>query len=149
MIFSLTIVLGTFLFIMGLGAFVQHHHLKDLDMLEKEYAYLPMNNHNKPLRGGFRPKYIEVISASCVIGPSAYNLLMRIPKMIFGGEVADYAKVAQRARREALIRLKKKAHDADEIINVKIDTVPMHVTDSNEEPVYAIGVLAYGTALYY
>ncbi len=63
----------------------------------------------------------------------------------FGGNITVYESLVDRARREALLRMKESAKDASEIINIKIETSSI---TKNTKGIGAIEVLAYGTAIY-
>ena len=65
---------------------------------------------------------------------------------MFGGNISSYESIVDRARREAIIRMKEDAGNASEIINIRIAT--SSVSQNAKKDVGAIEVLAYGTAIY-
>lgn len=66
---------------------------------------------------------------------------------LIGGRMMAYETLLDRARREAVLRMKQKARDqgADMIFNVKLETVPLG--DRLGGGVKAIEMYAYGTAV--
>ncbi len=69
-------------------------------------------------------------------------------RMIFGGEVRSYSSLIDRARREAVLRMKESHPDAHAYLNTRLETSTISSTSSNEG-IGTIEVLAYGTAVHY
>ena len=66
---------------------------------------------------------------------------------MFGGKLVAYESLLDRARREAVLRMKQEARDkgANRIINVKFQT--FSIPGRNPRSFGAVEVMAYGTAL--
>ena len=69
-------------------------------------------------------------------------------RMLIGGEVRAYSSLIERARREAVLRMKESQPNADAYINTRIETSTISSTAGNEG-MGTIEVLAYGTAVHY
>ncbi|MGB5413298.1 MAG: heavy metal-binding domain-containing protein, partial [Polyangiales bacterium] len=69
-------------------------------------------------------------------------------RMIFGGEIRSYSSLIDRARREAVLRMKESQPDADAFLNTRLETSTISSTAGNEG-MGTIEVLAYGTAVHY
>jgi uncharacterized protein YbjQ (UPF0145 family) len=69
-------------------------------------------------------------------------------RMIVGGEVRSYSSLIDRARREAVLRMKESQPDAHAYINTRLETSTISSTAGNEG-IGTIEVLAYGTAVHY
>jgi len=69
-------------------------------------------------------------------------------RMLIGGEVRGYSSLIERARREAILRMKESQPDADAYINTRIETSSISSTTGNQG-MGTIEVLAYGTAVHY
>ncbi|MFH1292866.1 MAG: heavy metal-binding domain-containing protein, partial [Pseudomonadota bacterium] len=65
---------------------------------------------------------------------------------IFGGTVKSYETLIDRARREALLRMKEMAGGATVIVNVRIETSTI-AKRANNKGVGCLEAMAYGTAL--
>jgi uncharacterized protein YbjQ (UPF0145 family) len=65
---------------------------------------------------------------------------------IFGGRVQSYESLLDRARREAILRMKAEARalGADMVFNIKLETASIYKGKRNT--IGAVEVLAYGTA---
>jgi uncharacterized protein YbjQ (UPF0145 family) len=63
-----------------------------------------------------------------------------------GGPVQSYETLLDRAKREAVLRLKESCPGAHEIVNVRLETMPL---TGNQRQINGVEVLAYGTAIYY
>jgi uncharacterized protein YbjQ (UPF0145 family) len=68
-------------------------------------------------------------------------------RSIVGGRVTAYETLLDRARREAILRMKQeaKAMNADRIFNIKLETASISKNASGN--IGSVEVLAYGTAL--
>jgi len=64
----------------------------------------------------------------------------------FGGNMRSYETLVDRARREAILRLKESCPDAQQIINLRLETSSIYKGQGNQ--IGSVEVLAYGTAIY-
>ena len=72
---------------------------------------------------------------------------MHILRKIFGGEVLSYETLIDRARREAVLRMKEEAEKADVILNLRIETSSIGQTANKRNTIGSIEAIAYGTAI--
>lgn len=125
--------------------YIDRRHLKSLEAREQKAMNLRINNLKKlPIKAE------EVLEQSLVIGSVvlSINLFKRLIarfKMILGGRIPGYELLVDRARREAIVRMKEQAFDFDLIINLKIETSSISIGHQNT--VNCIEVIAYGTAI--
>lgn len=89
----------------------------------------------------------SLVTGSVVIANDAFKKFISGFMMFFGGRVSVYETLMERARREAVVRMKTQARDmgASEIINVRIETST--IRGKTPQSVGSIEILAYGTAL--
>ena len=66
---------------------------------------------------------------------------------VIGGPVKSHESLLDRARREAVLRLKERCAGAHEIVNLRLETSA--ISTSTSGGIGAIEVVAYGTALYF
>lgn len=94
----------------------------------------------------------KIEKSELVMGTAVYthNPLKKVITHLLsftGGRLTAYEELLDRARREALIRLKEQAYSADMIVNVRVHTTstdqPSHQTSGNVE------AIAAGTAVYF
>lgn len=88
----------------------------------------------------------RIVLGSAVISVDYFKRFLASLKMIFGGRVTAYESLVDRARREALLRMRAEAHalGARMIVNVRMETAS--VSKGRGGAVGTIEVLAYGTA---
>jgi uncharacterized protein YbjQ (UPF0145 family) len=93
------------------------------------------------------PPVMSLVAGSAVIADDYFKSLVAGLHNLFGGRVRSYESLLDRARREAVLRMKAEARrrGAGMIVNVKMQTfaVPGRKPGSTR----AVEVLAYGTAL--
>ena len=68
-------------------------------------------------------------------------------RSIVGGRVSSYESLIDRARREAILRMKEQAAtlDANYVFNVKMET--SSISKGRRNSIGSVEVLAYGTAI--
>lgn len=93
-------------------------------------------------------KDAKMVSGGVVISIDYFKRFLALLRNFFGGQVSSYETLIDRARREALLRMKEQASDAEMIINVRLETSTISSASSDEESVGSIEAFAYGTALY-
>lgn len=89
----------------------------------------------------------KLVGGTVVISIDYFKRLAAGLRNIFGGRVTAYESLIERARREAILRMKEDAMamGAQMIINVKLET--SSITKGSGDQVGAVEVYAYGTAL--
>lgn len=89
----------------------------------------------------------ELAMGSVVISVDYFKRFAANLKKLFGGEIHSYSSLLDRARREALLRLKEKCADADMLLNLRFETST--ISSGNNSNIGSVEVLAYATALWY
>ena len=93
-------------------------------------------------------KKIELVHGEAVIAGDYFKNFVAGIKNIFGGRLTSLESIMDRARREAILRMKEQAQGANIIVNVRIESSMLnHVEMKNSVPRCA--VYAYGTAITY
>jgi uncharacterized protein YbjQ (UPF0145 family) len=93
------------------------------------------------------PPETVLVGGSVVISVDFFKVFVAGLRSLIGGRLTSYEGLADRARREAVLRMKQEAHakGATMIMNVKFETVPMY--KGQRGTVQSIEAFAYGTAL--
>jgi len=88
-----------------------------------------------------------LVSGSVVISSDYFKLFVASLRKLFGGRFRVYETLLDRARREAVLRMKREAlrMGGRAVFNVKFET--FNVTMGARGGIAAVEVLAYGTAL--
>jgi uncharacterized protein YbjQ (UPF0145 family) len=126
------------------GTIIEKRHFKSLDEREEAMLSLPTIALKKPLHVE-NITSVKLVDGSVVISIDFFKKFVAGLINFFGGNITVYETLIDRARREAILRLKESAKDASEIINLRIETSSI---TKNTKGVGAIEVLAYGTAIY-
>lgn len=91
-----------------------------------------------------------LVTGTVVIGSDPFKRYIANLVNLVGGRVAVFETLLDRARREAILRMKEKASalHADEVVNFRLET--MSICGGNDaKPMGIIEVMAYGTAVRY
>ena len=136
------LILGYFI-----GKHLEKKHYISIKKREEEYSSIPAIVLKKPLKPEL-VKHSTLVTGSVVISIDHFKRLLAGLRNIFGGNISSYESLIDRARREAVLRMKEQATHADEIINIRIETSSIS-KNSRKGSIGSVEVLAYGTALSY
>ena len=137
---AVLIILGYFF-----GRIAEKKHFDSIREREAQWQALPTIMLKSPLD----PEHIRdyrLVNGSAVIAVDYFKRFVASLVNLFGGRITSYESLLDRARREAILRMKEDAHDADEIINIRIET--SSISKNAQNNIGSVEVLAYGTAIY-
>lgn len=131
-----------------IGSSRERAHLKSIRGREKNYLPLTMVNNKRKIAQENGISDVVLVTGSCVIAPSYFMRVVGKFFAFFGGRVSTFENLLDRARREAILRLKEEAikNNAKIIVNVRIETANLLQSHNNNGAI-SIEVFAYGTAL--
>jgi len=131
----------------GFGRYAESKHYQSIREREAQLRNIPAIATKLP-DPGLRPKHTQLVSGSVVISIDFFKRFLASLRNIVGGRVVSYESLLDRARREAILRMKQEAHDvgATHIFNVKLETSSIHKGRKNG--IGSVEVMAYGTAFY-
>ncbi len=91
-----------------------------------------------------------LVTGQVVIGSDPFKRYIASLVNLIGGRISVFEAPLDRARREAVLRMKERAAkiNADEVINFRMDTMSIGNSAGNE-PMGVVEVVAYGTAIRY
>jgi uncharacterized protein YbjQ (UPF0145 family) len=132
----------------GAGTWAEKRHYRSIEKRERDL--LPMAV--VTAEGRFAPGTIaraELVSGSVVISIDYFKRLLAILRNIFGGRVKSYESLVDRARREAILRMKQQARNlgAGMIINMRLETSTIGRSANKKKRIGSIEAIAYGTAI--
>ncbi len=87
----------------------------------------------------------RMVQGGVVVSIDYFKRLLAGLRMLFGGELRSYASLLDRARREAILRMKEQYPTADLIVNVRIET--SSISKGGQDRVGSVEMIAYGTAI--
>jgi len=129
----------------GFGRYAEAKHYQSIVQREKELVSLPI------VASKVLPPIQHVdnclVSGSVVISVDYFKRFLATLRNIFGGRVTSYETLLDRARREAILRMKAQAKSlgANLVFNVKMETSSIYKGQKNS--VGSVEILAYGTAI--
>jgi len=91
----------------------------------------------------------RLVAGSAVISVDYFKRLLAGLRALVGGRIKSYESLLDRARREAILRMKEQAAGADAIVNLRIETTSISKgSGRRNKSVSTVEALAYGTALF-
>ena len=130
------------------GGILERRHLKGLLLLESgSRGVLAVTIEDLP--ADWQVKSSELVMGNVVISQDYFKRFAASIKGIFGGDIRVFEPLLERARREALIRMKGVAHARgyDTIINVRIETARLANSRRDGKGTAGVEILAFGTAI--
>lgn len=129
------------------GRRAEKKHYQSIIRREKALLHLPATSGKHPL-GNPRPvQRSHLARGSVVVSVDYFKRMLAGLRNFLGGSVQSYETLLDRARREAVLRLKESCPGADEIVNLRLETASISKGANNS--IGSVEVLAYGTAVYY
>lgn len=131
----------------GFGRHAESKHYKSIIKREKQLNSIPAIASRVPPAAS-RDLNSQLVTGSVVISIDYFKRFIAGLRNIFGGRITSYESLLDRARREALLRMKQEAEklNAEFVFNIKLETSSIHKGRGNS--IGSVEVLAYGTALY-
>lgn len=90
-----------------------------------------------------------MVTGSVVISVDYFKRFLAGLRMLFGGRIASYEPLLDRARREAILRMKDEARSKgfNAVINVRLETSRLASSQGNNKGTAAVEILAFGTGV--
>lgn len=142
------IQIGIALTLLVIGFFVgrrrESAHYASIRQRESQWAAKPAVTMENPaslpaVRG------CALACGTAVISVDYYKRFLAGLRTLFGGEMKSYSTLIDRARREAVLRMKESAPEADMYFNIQLQTSA--INDGAQKAVAAVEVIAYSTAI--
>ena len=141
--------LALFLTLLTLGYFAgratENRHYKSILLREKASIRLPA------VTGNLLPQEDQIaksflVSGSCVVSIDYFKRILAGLRNIMGGRITSYETLIDRARREAILRMKYEALGSHIIVNTRVETASVF-SSVNQKGIGSVEVFAYGTAI--
>lgn len=128
------------------GSITERKHFKSIKEREKKYRSLLCFSERTPPQNN-TPVKCDLVAGNVVISIDYFKQIAAGLRSLIGGRVTSYESLLERARREAILRMKEEAYrkGADSIFNVKLETAS--ITKGASQQIGCVEVYAYGTAL--
>lgn len=128
------------------GTVAEKRHYKSIEEREKGLLHLPaIDIKTLPMDEASVTRAV-MVTGNAVVAVDYFKRLLAGLRFIFGGRVKSYESLVDRARREAVLRMKQAAGSASIIVNVRIETSNI-AKSRRKQTVTAVEAMAYGTAV--
>ncbi len=130
------------------GQLAEKKHFLSIIRREKETLNLPVIT-LKTVPAGLGRCSTFLVSGNVVVSIDFFKKFLSSLRALFGGRLHSYESLLDRARREAILRMKQSAiaKGGKIIVNVRIETASISKHSQNRQSVGSVEVLAYGTAI--
>ncbi|MEJ2031458.1 MAG: YbjQ family protein [Deltaproteobacteria bacterium] len=141
-IFAILISSGYFL-----GRHAEKKHYKSIMEREKHWLRLPTTAGKNILADENQVNKTQLVTGSVVVSVDYFKRMLAGLRNFFGGAIQSYETLVDRARREAILRMKESCPEADQVINLRLET--SSISKGRGKQIGTVEVLAYGTAVYF
>lgn len=121
------------------GSTIEKRHYKRIIAREKLMVERPFTS-DAFIKSDDNVKKVTMVTGSCVVAADRFKVFLGGLRSIFGGTITAYESLTDRARREAILRMREKAGNADMVVKTRIQF--------SEVGNFQVEVIAYGTAVY-
>lgn len=130
------------------GRFIEVQHYRDIRRREIRWRNLAAVTFRQ-IPKSWSVEDATLVTGSVVISVDHFKRFLAGLRMIFGGRVRSYESLLDRARREAMLRLKEAAAErgCSAIVNVRLETSRMASSRRKGKATAGVEVLAFGTGL--
>ena len=130
------------------GSAAEQSHYKSIRARELRLRRLPTTNLRRP-PVHWRVADATLVSGHTVVSVDYFKRFLAQLRGFFGGRVRAYESLLDRARREAILRMKEEAQRGgfDAVINVRLESTNIASPLRNDRGTAGVEVLAFGTAL--
>ena len=148
---DLLVIAIILLFTYFTGSIIEKKHFKNIKKREIALYNRPYVNFSiKKWSSKRKVASAELVTGEVVISGDYFKTFIAGLKNMFGGRLTSFESLMDRARREALLRMREKARNANMIINVKLETMMINdINSSKQGALPGVAVIAYGTAITY
>jgi uncharacterized protein YbjQ (UPF0145 family) len=129
------------------GEWIERRHYASIRRREVRWKRLPAITFRR-IPPAWQVTDAGMVMGSTVVSVDYFKRFLAGLRMIFGGRVKSYESLLDRARREALLRLKKEAMDRGyhAVVNVRLETSRL-ANGRGAERTAGVEILAFGTGL--
>lgn len=129
------------------GTITERKHYESIHAREQASSHIPViltaqSDDSREVQSA------TLVAGATVVSPDSFRRFLAGVRNLFGGRLRSYESMLDRARREAILRMKEQAPDADAFVNFRMETSKIGGMQQ-KQGIIAIEVLAYGTALKY
>ncbi len=143
---EIAIILGLLFIGYIVGTHLEKSHYLSIMQRESELNRIPAIA-SKILPDEFESCETKLVAGNVVISVDYFKKFVAGLRVIIGGRVTTFESLIDRARREAVLRMKEEAAQvgASHVFNIKMET--SSISKGQKDSIGSVEVLAYGTAI--
>lgn len=130
-----------------IGFLVERRHYRSIRKREKEGIGLPVVSFGKNAETRRKVREAKLVVGMASISTDIFKRLVASLINLFGGNIRTYETLVDRARREALLRMREQAGGAHLIANVRVENSNLFISAGKRVALGSVEVMAYGTAV--
>lgn len=131
------------------GSIAEKKHYRSIISREAQLLHIPTVSVKNMIEDDVDIIDARMVQGSVVISIDHFKRILASLRNIFGGRVTAYESLIDRARREAILRMKEKSPNADIVLNTRIETSTIGRSANSRKSIGSIEAMAYGTAISY
>ena len=136
------------LFTYFVGSWVERRHYREIRARERQWQRLPAITF-RAVPASWQVAECGLVDGSVVVSVDYFKRFLAGLRHLIGGRVKSYESLMDRARREAVLRLKAEAIERgyNAVVNVRLETTRVANARRRGDGIAGLEVLAYGTGL--
>ncbi len=145
-VFTLVLLLAAFF----VGEWIERRHFNSIRRREQLSKRLPVVSLKEmPSPAGWEHDRAGLVAGHVVVSVDYFKRFAAGLRGIFGGRLRSYETLMDRARREALLRMKHRAmrEGYHAVVNVRLETSALAKSSRQNKKVAGVEVLAFGTGI--
>ncbi len=129
------------------GTIAERKHYRSIEARERKFLNLPAVTIKNALHKNTEIEKVQLVYGNVVVSIDYFKRFLAGLRNLFGGEVKSYETLVDRARREAVLRMKEMAKGANIILNLRIETSAIGQSANRRQALGSVEAIAYGTAV--
>ncbi len=149
---QIALQVGPFLFLLLfgfiIGTLVERSHYSDIRKREAKTRTLPVISFRRA-PPSWQVSSGTLVSGSTVVSIDYFKRFLAGLRALVGGRIASYESLLDRARREAVLRMKEQAIASgyDAVVNLRLETSRLASSNRKGQGTAGVEILAFGTAV--
>ena len=133
-----------------IGSLIESSHYKEIRKREARTRSMPAITFRRP-PPSWTITQSGIVSGSTVVSIDYFKRFLAGLRAMVGGRITSYESLLDRARREAVLRMKEQAAESgyQAIVNVRLETSRLASTNRKGQGTAGVEILAFGTAVKY
>jgi len=129
------------------GTIAERRHYHSIEKRERNLLHIPAVTFENALPEDAEIYKVQLVSGNVVVSIDYFKRFLAGLRNLVGGEVMSYETLVDRARREAVLRMKENSRGADIILNLRIETSAIGQSANRRQNIGSVEAIAYGTAV--